>query len=736
MLREFVDDDYRPEYGTLVLRDAYVAGSVPAAPPVPRPWPPEAQPGATIARATAGELEGNSRDGHHAVRLAVLDGAPPDDTGDWDDVVETPYRSAAGSVGLTVMTGGPGPAQLDLGGPGLFRVRVALRRGGSDGDTWLLRFWPDARPVEPPVWLARGGPAARPGDPGWRSMLDYEVLVAAGSVREAAARHGGAATAEQIDAHQRKRAYRDGWVDAPLWGGPPPAVLPTGHADLDAAAQRRRQDAIDHRAGKEAELAAVAARLGVAAPRTRGQALPLLVAAGLLTVDDAGRYSVAAAPPRAQDVLSLPAERVRQLERGDAFARYTELASDLVTIACWAAEQPWRTTVPALARRLLATEEEVRAVLAYATEESLVAVSAVDDGLLLAVGPGRGARPAPPPPPVSTPPPPAPPRPPAWAGTRRRPSRPRPARVDPLAALLTGAPARAGLLTERGELVVWRDGEPVVLAGLAGPHWRYAVETAHGILVTDWGERTVLIRPDGHVETLGQRFTGRPTVDEQGRLLAATEVGLGRDSRRLLHLVDLSDGSRHTMPGDDHGGHVVAVHGGAVYVLGAGATPSTRWSPGGDLERLPHRLTQIDPLTGTGCAVTREGVLLVRPDGSTRVVPVDLTAALVPGATHLYTVRKGPSAITLFDVAAETVDPRIHWLPVDVSTRSDLGGGPVWEDPDRMLLVAGTRYPPGPDPAGGIIRVDVRTGAVERVPLPAGRGRCTPVVPLLTGDSR
>jgi len=741
LLREFVDKDYRPEYGTLVLRDAHVPGSTPATSLIPRPWPPEAQPGGTIARAAAGELEGNSRDGHHAVRLEVHDSAPPGDTGDWDDVVEVPYRSGTGRIGLTMMTGGPGPAQLDLGGPGVFRVRVARRRGGDDGDTWLLRFWPDTEPAEPPVWLARGGPAAGAGDPGWRSVLDYEVLLVTGSVRDAAARHGGGATAEEIDAHQRERAYRDGWVDAPLWGGQPPAALPTGHADLDAAAERRRQDAIDYRAGKYTETAAVATLLGVPAPRTRGEALPLLVAAGLLTVDSGGRYSVAAAPPRAQDVLSLPAERVRQLERGDAFSRYTYLASDLVTIACWAVEGPWRTTVPALARRLLTTEEQVRAALDYAAAESLVEVSVVDDGLLLAVGPGRSARPAPPPARAAPPPAPpasAPPPPPArtamiWAAPRRRPSRPRPGGADPLAALHTGPPARAGVLTERGELVVWRDGAPVVLADLTAQRWRHAVETAHGVLVSDWGERAVLVRPDGGVDPLGLRFAGRPALDERGRLLAATEVTHGRDGRWLVHLVDLGDGSRHTMPGDHTGSHVVAVHGGIVYLLGGGAPPSMRWSPGRDPEPLPHRLNQIDPLTGTGAAVTRDGVLLVRPDGSTRVVPVDLTAALVPGATHLYTLRTGPSAITLFDVAAATIEPRIHWLPVEVSTRQELGGGSIWEDRDRLLLTAGSRIPPGYDPGGGIIRVDIRTGAVERVPLPPGRGRCVPVVPLLAG---
>lgn len=305
---------------------------------------------------------------------------------------------------------------------------------------------------------------------------------------------------------------------------------------------------------------------------------------------------------------------------------------------------------------------------------------------------------------------------------------------DPLAALPTGSPPRAGVLTESGDVVVWRDGEPVVLASLPGYAWRQAVETAHGILVTDWSERTVLIRPDGRVDALDPRLTGRPAVDERGRLLAAKESVHGRNARQSVHLVNLSDLSRQTMPGDDHWGHVVALHGGAVYLRGVGATPAKRWSPGGDPEPLPHNLNQIDPLTGTWRVLTFDGVLLVRPDGSTHMVPVDDSAALVPGATQLYTLRNGPPAITLFDVTAQSADPRIRWLPVYVSTRSDLGVGPVWEDLDRVLLMAGSRFPPGFRPGGGIIRVNIRTGAVERVPLPAGRGRIMPVVPLLTSD--
>lgn len=67
VLREFVDDDHQPEYATLVLRDAHVPGTAQATGAVPRLWPAEAHPGGTIARATAGELEGNSRSGHHVV---------------------------------------------------------------------------------------------------------------------------------------------------------------------------------------------------------------------------------------------------------------------------------------------------------------------------------------------------------------------------------------------------------------------------------------------------------------------------------------------------------------------------------------------------------------------------------------------------------------------------------------------------------------------------------------------
>src|SRR4051794_25059447 len=102
----------------------------------------------------------------------------------------------------------------------------------------------------------------------------------------------------------------------------------------------------------------------------------------------------------------------------------------------------------------------------------------------------------------------------------------------------------------------------------------------------------------------------------------------GRDVRQWIHLIDLATGTRHTMPGDHGWFHLVAVHGGAVYAKGKGNVPALRWTPGTDPAPLLQHLQQIDPLTGTARAVTRGGVLLLRPDGSTHLVPVDTTATM------------------------------------------------------------------------------------------------------------
>src|SRR5690242_5459930 len=117
VLHTYEDDDYLPDHGLLVVRDR----DEPAADS------PDLAFGSacgSVALAGEGWLEAGAGDGPHTVRLESHDSAPSFEDG-WDDVLETPYRALAGGVGLTYITGGAGPDDLDLGGPGLFRVRVA-----------------------------------------------------------------------------------------------------------------------------------------------------------------------------------------------------------------------------------------------------------------------------------------------------------------------------------------------------------------------------------------------------------------------------------------------------------------------------------------------------------------------------------------------------------------------------------------------------------------------------------
>lgn len=127
-----------------------------------------------------------------------------------------------------------------------------------------------------------------------------------------------------------------------------------------------------------AELSGFAAQLGVAGPSTQRGLLELLVAAGVLVSDASDRLRVAADPPRAWDVLELPARRVEELQRSDATRKYTSLASDIVSTVAWSrhdgAYGAARFTVPELADRLLASPVEVQATLRYAVSTQLLAV--------------------------------------------------------------------------------------------------------------------------------------------------------------------------------------------------------------------------------------------------------------------------------------------------------------------------------------------------------------------------
>ena len=234
---------------------------------------------------------------------------------------------------------------------------------------------------EPPRWLARGEPAAGDQGSGWEEVLDYDVCTVLWGAQLAAEEHPDGASAAEVAA--ARPPYSGGHSAGtrpgdPVWEPVPPTP------ELLADRERR-----------ERELGEIAAQLGAPAPATVAEVLPLLVQAGLLTADGADgelRYRPVAEPPRVQDVLTLPAGQLAELERRDAFYRYAALAADLVAVALWT---PGGSvgTVPDLAERLLASPEQVRAALRYA-EEHLISTNgdAVQAAapLTLTVLPGAG----------------------------------------------------------------------------------------------------------------------------------------------------------------------------------------------------------------------------------------------------------------------------------------------------------------------------------------------------------
>ncbi|HET9655389.1 MAG TPA: hypothetical protein VFP72_08540 [Kineosporiaceae bacterium] len=105
--------------------------------------------------------------GHH-VLLEAHPGRPADDHRAWADVVETPFRSASGTAGLTHLDHDSDIVTLRLGEPGPYRVRMCRSPGESPGVyRFRLQFWP--APEQPPQWLLRSGPALGPG-PNWHAL--------------------------------------------------------------------------------------------------------------------------------------------------------------------------------------------------------------------------------------------------------------------------------------------------------------------------------------------------------------------------------------------------------------------------------------------------------------------------------------------------------------------------------------------------------------------------------------
>jgi hypothetical protein len=167
LVRFHDEDEYWPEFGTVVIRDAVSAT---------RRWwdfqsraldEHEGPLFGTVARAGEGWLQLNAGDGPHQVRVEVHDLPVAVLDEPWLDVIQTPYSCGTGAVGLTTMTSGPGYyGVMEIGDPGSYQVRVCRRSGDDARDRWLVQFWP-CDDVRPPWWLVR-----RPrSTPGWTYQM-------------------------------------------------------------------------------------------------------------------------------------------------------------------------------------------------------------------------------------------------------------------------------------------------------------------------------------------------------------------------------------------------------------------------------------------------------------------------------------------------------------------------------------------------------------------------------------
>jgi hypothetical protein len=133
---------------------------------------------------------------------------------------------------------------------------------------------------------------------------------------------------------------------------------------------------------------------------------------------------------------------------------------------------------------------------------------------------------------------------------------------------------------------------------------------------------------------------------------------------------------------------------------------------------MAHAIEQIDPWSGTALAKdAQRNAIVVQPGGAIEPVPSDPNRwglYLVPGGRELLGFHRMPAIASVFRPGTAAPKTRVHTLPAEVTP---YGGRdrPIWEDAHHILFVLDS---PSRDGKTGVIRLDTRTGALERVPLP------------------
>ncbi|WP_424186857.1 hypothetical protein ACOBQX_03215 [Actinokineospora sp. G85] len=641
------DDEYWPEYGTLVIRDGVGDDRLPELGGLLGELATSAL-GGEVATAGDGWLHGAAGDAHQAVRIEAHDGEPAVELGEWEDVLLTPYRSRTGSVGLGTLTGGIRGNGLALGRSGLFEVRVA-RRAAEEGKVWLVQFWP----VESSAghrWVKRTTAAEGARQAGWGQVLGYQAM----DVAHRAAGYG--------------LRHPDSWYDEPLPGEPVPA--------------------------------SVCAQLGVAVPVTRRDALPVLVAAGVLAPAADG-YRLATRPPMALDRLELPAELVERLRDSEVRARLTRLAGEVTCIAAWGDPAP----VEDLAERLLVDEGLIPELLAHAVSDKLIRHDA------------DGIRPLPRPGPTTSP----------AVGPKRGPRVVARAGVGSVGVgglfafaqplghgqgveSPLGGPPEVGVVTALGDVVLWRGETPVVVGRVPGEHVTHAFEAQDGIVATT-SAAAWLVRWDGEVVRLPIAPGLASVRSADGRLLGGVQTHVGRRSWDQPHLLDLVTGEVASLPRSDGlTRRPLAIHDGALFFAEGTFLDATtyRWSPGQDPEPLGPGAWVIDPLSGARLSGGPGHYALHTPDGAQVPLALETPPQLAPGGV-VYTLDNNPKAVVV-----HTPAPARHRLPDDVQFGPARPTGSNWESASTLVFAA-------PSPLR-LVRWNARTGRVDEHPLPRSMG--------------
>lgn len=276
-----------------------------------------------------------------------------------------------------------------------------------------------------------------------------------------------------------------------------------------------------------------------------------------------------------------------------------------------------------------------------------------------------------------------------------------------------GPPPAAGVITGRRELLTWQNGKPDLVAKVEQFAGR-AVTTPHGILVL--GPRTaVLVRPDGERVPLATVPDPRIALSPDRRQVAIAGVDLTGKPAFTLWLADLSDGSASSLtclalPSVD------ALRAGTVYYRVRTGDQDKRasmaWTPGS--EPVPAESVPGRPGPRVAAALANGGSFVLTGTEGTPLTETGMRFGpyLSPDRRWLYGFRQRPPVLSVTEVSGDELgSPRVHPLPPGCATASGGNRCPVWEDGTHLLLVT----PHGTVPGTRAIRVDVTTGAIERV---------------------